>query len=279
MATKLENRFARMIWTVTEEVLFKDELMLDFHSFVRVLSGEMKVIQADQSYTFLAGDTILFPRHQLSSVIKKPRDGRPYKAIVLAFTTAQLQHYYAKTSFTRPLHYSQQIQQFQFHPLLDSFFASLVPYFDLQNELPLPIAQLKAEEAISIIRSIGENTDAILTDFSEPGKVDLVAFMETNFMFNLPLEKFGYLTGRSLSTFNRDFRKAFGETPQKWLTKKRLELAYFQIVKKHKKPVDVYLETGFENLSHFSFAFKKQFGYAPSGQLLSVHESSQILTF
>jgi AraC-like DNA-binding protein len=83
-------------------------------------------------------------------------------------------------------------------------------------------------------------------------------------MFNLPLEKFGYLTGRSLSTFNRDFRKTFSSTPQKWLTKKRLELAHYQITEHSKKPVDVYLEVGFEDLSHFSFAFKKQFGYIPT---------------
>ncbi|MVM33860.1 helix-turn-helix domain-containing protein [Spirosoma sp. HMF4905] len=264
MATKHENRFANMIWAVTEEAIFKDEIVLDFHSFVRILSGEMKVVQADQSYTFLPGDTILFPRHQLSSVIKKPRDGKPYKAIVLALTTAQLQQYYSKTTFTRPLHYSGQTQPLGSHPLLDSFFASVIPYFNLQDQLPLTIAQLKIEEAISIIRSISKNADAILTDFSDPGKLDLVAFMEKNFMFNIPLEKFAYLTGRSLSTFNRDFRKTFQMTPQKWLTHKRLELARFQIAKNHKKPVDVYLETGFENLSHFSFAFKKQFGYAPS---------------
>jgi AraC-like DNA-binding protein len=88
--------------------------------------------------------------------------------------------------------------------------------------------------------------------------------MESHYMFNLPLEKFGYLTGRSLSTFNRDFRKTFNATPQKWLTKKRLELAHYQISEYAKKPIEVYLEVGFEDLSHFSFAFKKQFGYIPT---------------
>jgi AraC family transcriptional regulator, exoenzyme S synthesis regulatory protein ExsA len=36
-----------------------------------------------------------------------------------------------------------------------------------------------------------------------------------------------------------------------------------------KKPVDVYLEVGFEDLSHFSSAFKKQYGYAPTGLRVS----------
>jgi len=75
----------------------------------------------------------------------------------------------------------------------------------------------------------------------------------------MTMKKFGYLTGRSLTTFKRDFKKAFNNTPQKWITQKRLELARSQMLKKRQKPVDVYLETGFENLSHFSFAFKKHF--------------------
>jgi AraC-like DNA-binding protein len=53
-------------------------------------------------------------------------------------------------------------------------------------------------------------------------------------------------------------------TPQRWLTHKRLELAYYQLTEKKKKPLEVCYEVGFENLSHFSFAFKKQFGFAPS---------------
>lgn len=30
------------------------------------------------------------------------------------------------------------------------------------------------------------------------------------------------------------------------------------------KPIDVCYEVGFENLSHFSYAFKKHFGYTPT---------------
>jgi AraC-like DNA-binding protein len=104
----------------------------------------------------------------------------------------------------------------------------------------------------------------VLANFEEPGKIDLAGYMQKNFMFNLPLEKFGYLTGRSLTTFKRDFLKAFNMTPQRWLTQKRLELAHYRFVERKARPIDVCYEVGFENLSHFSFAFKKQYGYAPS---------------
>ncbi|WP_431241360.1 helix-turn-helix domain-containing protein [Flavobacterium sp. P21] len=149
---------------------------------------------------------------------------------------------------------------------MESCLASLIPYFDM-DELPEDIASLKITEAITILRAIDKDIDNVLANFEEPGKIDLAGFMEKNFMFNLPLEKFSYLTGRSLTTFKRDFSKTFDSTPQRWLTKKRLELAHYQFAEKRKKPIDVCYETGFENLSHFSVAFKKRFGYAPTDLL------------
>jgi AraC-like DNA-binding protein len=104
----------------------------------------------------------------------------------------------------------------------------------------------------------------ILFDFTEPGKIDLQAFMNRNYQFNIDINRFAYLTGRSISTFKRDFEKTFGTSPSRWLQQKRLEQAYYLISKKGKKPSDVYIEVGFENLSHFSFAFKKAYGKAPS---------------
>jgi AraC-like DNA-binding protein len=94
-------------------------------------------------------------------------------------------------------------------------------------------------------------------DFSEPGKIDLADFMEKNYKFNMPLDRFSYLTGRSLTTFKRDFKNIYGVTPQRWLTEKRLKLAYYLLSEGNHKPAEIYREAGFENLSHFSFAFKK----------------------
>jgi AraC-like DNA-binding protein len=107
----------------------------------------------------------------------------------------------------------------------------------------------------------------VLFDFSAPYKIDLEAFMQKNYHFNVGLERFAYLTGRSLATFKRDFERIFHSSPRKWLQNRRLQEAYYLIAQKHQRANDVYLDLGFEDLSHFSFAFKKQFGFAP-GTLL-----------
>jgi AraC-like DNA-binding protein len=88
--------------------------------------------------------------------------------------------------------------------------------------------------------------------------------MEKNFHFNVQLKRFAYLTGRSLATFKRDFEKLFKTTPNRWLQQRRLQEAYYLIKEKGKAPSDIYLELGFQDLSHFSFAFKKSYGVAPS---------------
>ncbi|WP_367118491.1 helix-turn-helix domain-containing protein [Chryseobacterium sp.] len=59
-------------------------------------------------------------------------------------------------------------------------------------------------------------------------------------------------------------KKHFNVTPQKWLIAKTLELAYYQLMEKKEKPKDIYLEVGFEDLSHFSFSFKKKYGISPT---------------
>ncbi len=246
-----------------EDRFFKSDILFEHHMLVWFLSGETKIVQADATYFFKEGDIFLIPRNQLATIINYPKGGKPHRTVVMHLSVDRLRDFYANRHIVRQRPKSHKIHRFGSHPLLESCLASLMPYFDMKD-LPEDIASIKITEAISILRALDTGIDQVLADFEEPGKIDLVAYMEQNFMFNLTAEKFGYLTGRSLTTFKRDFKKAFGTTPQRWLTQKRLELAHYQLAEKKKKPQEVCYEVGFENLSHFSFAFKKRFGYAPS---------------
>ncbi|MEO3407784.1 helix-turn-helix domain-containing protein [Mucilaginibacter sp. CAU 1740] len=243
---------------------YSREVILPWHALVRVYAGEMRIVSADRSFIFRPGDTVLLPRNQLGRLSKVPFNGEAFKSVSVCFPQQMLQKYY--TSIAQPVivpepPYARLLTK---HPLLESLFNSLLPYFDLADELPQEVADIKVNEAIAVLRSIDRSVDNVLGHFEEPGKIDLADFMEKNYMFNLTATRFGYLTGRSLTTFKRDFKKAFGDTPEKWLTRKRLETAHYQIVEQKRKPSEVYFEVGFENLSHFSFAFKKLFGYNPT---------------
>ena len=264
MAGKQQSKYAEILLSCIEEKYFEEEVVLECHAFARVVSGEMKVIQADRTYTFGPGDTMLFPGNQLATLVKQPKEGLPYKAVVISLTPKRLKEFYTKNPIQFTEQHIHKIRTYEKHPLLESFFASLIPYFDLKSELPEKIVAVKIEEALIILRAIDNNADNFLANFSQSEKIDLADFMQKNYMYNMTLEKFGNFTGRSLTTFKRDFKKTFNTTPQKWLIQKRLELAHYQLSEKKRKPADIYLEIGFENFSHFSFAFKKHYGYKPS---------------
>ena len=83
---------------------------------------------------------------------------------------------------------------------------------------------------------------------STPWKMDILDFMNENYMYEFTLEELAHYTGRSLATFKRDFKKVSALTPEKWLIRKRLEVAYHLLKEERRKVVDVYAEVGFKNL-------------------------------
>jgi AraC family transcriptional regulator, exoenzyme S synthesis regulatory protein ExsA len=247
-----------------DDKFFKSEIVFDQHMLIWFISGETKIVQSEVTRIFKTGDIFLIPRNKPATIINYPKDGMPHKTVVMLLTTELLRNFYKDVDVKPNIAPVPGIRSYNGHPLLESCLASVVPYFDITGELPKNLALLKITEAISVLRVIDPGIDGILANFDDPHKVDLISYMEKNYMFNMPLERFGYLTGRSLTSFKRDFKKAFNSTPQRWLTQKRLELAHYKISEQKIKPVEVCYEIGFENLSHFSYAFKKHFGYAPT---------------
>lgn len=55
--------------------------------------------------------------------------------------------------------------------------------------------------------------------------------MNKNFSKDMTLGDFAHYTGRSLSTFKRDFKDVFNETPHEWIKNKKLDEAYKLITK------------------------------------------------
>ncbi len=72
------------------------------------------------------------------------------------------------------------------------------------------------------------------------------------------------LTGRSTSAFVRDFRRLFGVSPKTWLIEQRLTKARNLLAQTDLRVIDVAIEVGYGNVSHFARAYQARFGYPPS---------------
>lgn len=236
------------------------------HVFSYQISGTFTVGGGELMNVFKEGDFRFFRRNNLIKYIKEPpAGGGEFKSVSVYLDQDSLRNFSIQHGYKPSAHQqSEAIVKLKPHVLYKSFMDSLVPYRDVETEISAELQQLKVNEAVLILLQTQPQLADILFDFSDPGKIDLESFMEKNFHFNVQMKRFAYLTGRSLATFKRDFEKIFNTSPGQWLLQRRLQEAYYQIKEKGRSVSDVYLDLGFEDLSHFSYAFKNKFGLSPS---------------
>jgi AraC-like DNA-binding protein len=236
------------------------------HALGIMLSGESHYFSNEGTFIMKEGTVCLMRRNQLFKKLKKAGlNGEPPSLISIFLDQGALHNYAVKNDIQkRSVYKDKAMVDLTGNLFLKAFFDSLMPYIDHPKKFTANIAELKTSEAIELLLQTGDLLQNFLFDFQGPYKMDLETYMNHNYKYNISLSSFAKLTGRSLSTFKRDFLKIFDTTPDKWLKIKRLEQAYYLISKEKKRPSEVYLEVGFENLSHFSFAFKKQFGQTPT---------------
>lgn len=236
-----------------------------------VVSGEMILDNGTEKIHVRKGECVFIPRDHHITMFKKTYNGERYCGIFLMFTRSFLREMYGKLSIGRIHERSRKLDngviKLPKTVELASLFASMSPYLDPEVRPRDSFMELKLQEALMALLAIDERFVPTLFDFNEPWKIDILDFMDQNYMCDLSIEDIAHYTGRSLATFKRDFKKISDLTPEKWLIKRRLERAYELMKTGKKKVVEVYAEVGFRNPSHFSTAFKKEFGMAPSALL------------
>ena len=236
------------------------------HALGIMLSGESQYFSNEGTFIMNEGTVCLMRKNQLFKKFKKAGpNGEPPSLISIFLDQDALNRYAMENDIPKQNVYKGEAMiDLTGNQFLRAFFESLMPYINQPNKFSSKIAELKTYEAIELLLQADDAFQHFLFDFHEPHKIDLETYMNHHYKYNIPLSSFAKLTGRSLSTFKRDFSKIFDTTPEKWLQQKRLEQAHYLISKRKQRPSDVYLEVGFENLSHFSFTFKKLFGLTPS---------------
>lgn len=233
-----------------------------------VYSGEMVLDNGREQIRVRKGECVFIPRDHHITMYKRTCDGERYCGIFLMFTRQFLREMYGRfgqravPAATPKL--DPGVIKLPRTVELASLFASMTPYFDPDVRPQGDFMQLKMQEGLLALLHIDERFAPMLFDFNEPWKIDILEFMNENYMYEFTMEEMAHYTGRSLATFKRDFKKVSDLTPEKWLIRKRLEVAYAKMKEGGKKVVEVYAEVGFKNPSHFSTAFKKRYGISPT---------------
>ncbi|MDN3586029.1 AraC family transcriptional regulator [Pedobacter aquatilis] len=236
------------------------------HTLILQVSGKFKLETSAQSISMGAGEMLLIGKNQLGTLTKTPSENGSYETIVISLQEDLMRKIALEEKIkSQDKYIGSPNLLIPSNEFLQGYFQSIVPYArssgaTMTDEMGI----LKVKEGIKLLLLALPALRYFLFDYAEPHKIDLEKFMLNNFHFNVPVEKFAQLTGRSLAGFKRDFQKAFALPPRQWLLSRRLDAAKSLIENKHLKPSAIYLDLGFESLSHFSHSFKKKFGLMPS---------------
>lgn len=255
----------QIIYSATSKRTIEGEIFIKQHVFDYIISGTSETYFEGKSQHYQAGDFRLAVKNRLSKFVKIPPAGGEYRSISICVDHDTL--WEMRDDFQPEIRNTNSwdnVLPVKPNTLFNNYIDSLLPYLDNSRDISSHLLKIKIKEAVLIFLEANPRLKNILFDFSEPGKIDLEAYMRAHYNFNGSLSQFAYLTGRSLSTFKRDFAQIFDTTPNKWLLNKRLEDARYLIQVKNRKATDVYIEVGFKDYSHFSVAYKHLFGQSPS---------------
>lgn len=244
-----------------------DHLVKDTCLFL-ILDGEFQVRSNEGFKIYESGQIGLIKRDVMLKSKRIPEhSGKVFSAVAVYFPTDLIKSFALNNTIsTKDPYYGSTMVKVN-----GEVIKSLL--IDLKNQMvtgPTLSAEDNDKVTVDILKRLIEEdptTKGMIFDLTKASKLDLESFMNKHFDYNISIGDFAKLTGRSLSTFKREFKRVFDDSPEKWLKEKRLVKAHYMIKELKMKPSEIYPEVGFENFSHFSTAFKKRFGYSPSSLL------------
>lgn len=242
------------------------------HVISIVLSGEQRIRTYDDQVIKVKEKEILFiPRGMYHVTDLLPKEGQ-FKSLLFYFDDLVIQEFLSNTKITEistaavPDHL-----KFGIVPSVHHFAEALLSIYGQQALSNKNLLQVKILELLYLLNSLAsEQAFAnFLFRLTLPKKRNIKTFMEKNFDKPLKIEDYAYLTGRSLSTFRRDFKSYFQITPQKWIKEQRLEKAINILANREISVTNLAYEVGYENISYFIKEFKTKTGLSPKQYILS----------
>jgi len=259
------------------EPIVKREGYISNHVISILLSGEQHIKTYDNQLIKVKPQEVLFiPRgmYYISDLI--PKEGK-FESLLFYFDDSIIEEFLSTSKVTEiskkkiPDHL-----KFGIVPSIQLFAESLISIYQTNQLRNKSFLNLKILELLFLLNGLAKEQQFanFLFRLTLPKKRNIKNFMERNFDKPLKIEDYAYLTGRSLSTFRRDFKSFYDITPQKWIKEKRLEKALSILAKKEISVTNLAYEVGYENISYFIKEFKNKVGQSPKQYILSQHRNN-----
>ena len=243
------------------------QLWTESHLITFVLSGRKDWFTQDSTYSLTSGDAIFIKKGVYTT---KQHFEEDYCVMLFFMNDHFIKEFvqkndlqYHDSKISSP---SDGVIKINTDKSFNTLVESIFQYLTMRQSVPEQLIELKFKELIFNIalnkRNLGFKK--LLIDISNAAKSNIEQVMNSNFQYDLPMKVFAKLSGRSLSSFKRDFKEYFQTTPAKWLTKKRLEYSCKLLRSSQLNISEICYESGFKNTSHYIKSFKSYYHLTPN---------------
>ncbi|MEM1078845.1 MAG: AraC family transcriptional regulator [Pseudomonadota bacterium] len=148
---------------------------------------------------------------------------------------------------------------------LEAFVAALPQVYGGMNA-PAALVRAKLLELLMLLHlhHRAQQLYGFLVDQTQhAGRRNIRQIMRAHALEDLSVADYAKLSGRSLSAFQRDFKRAYGIPPSVWLRQARLEHAHGLVTGSSTPISEIAHAAGFADTSHFIKLFKAFFDATP----------------
>ena len=248
-------------------------MYLEEHMLLVVLDGEFRISYGNSKYIVRRNEMVLFKK---AIEINYDKSGDPAKD-----DTFECMMFFLKDEFVKDFIKMAKIEPAlaakvarvavkPVNPRIHAFFDSVAPFFAKPDNIDGPLVRLKMLELLYNLTDTDNNLLQQLLQLEHPIGTDIPTVIMENYTSPATLSDLAYLSGRSLSSFRRDFYEIYQVTPAQWIREHRLSKAK-ELLNANLPVTEVCYSVGYENLAHFSRLYKAHFGCAPSAHRPARH--------
>ena len=241
----------------------KNERYLASHAITLILRGGLRIESFDGNYQNITKNQLVFLPKGLYMITDLVPDKDPFEALVFFFDDALSDIFLSYYEQKGDQVVGEELLVFEYNEDLRLFTDSLISLFRGKSAHQFTRSKLVEFLHLITLTANGEQFVKSLKAVRKLDKKSIVEFMESHFDKPLDIEDYAYLTGRSISTFQRDFKRRYAQSPKQWLIDRRLQKAAKLLSESQTSITQTVREVGYENTSHFIKSFHKKFGISP----------------
>jgi len=262
----LRNEQAMILYKCLSEDLTDIEFYTNMPCVVYVENGQEVITTSDnQTHKLVANMGVWLPQG-LNLHSDYVRTTESLRAYLLFFDNAVINRYLSShKKFTQTESNYTGIFKIEGNKAFQSYFSSIQAIYR-QGIQSSELLKIKLIEFLHLIALTQQNFDLptlLLSNDTVHPKRNIVRLLEKEETFQLTVKDLAHLSGRSLSTFTRDFKATYKKPPGRWLQERRLAHAHKLLIEDDLSVTDVAILVGYENISHFIKAFKAKYGVTP----------------